>query len=127
MANNDFDFGFTFTDDEFSTGQTSSTAQQQAIVNPEFKDELFLKIQKLEHQIEALTEGDTSELIEQHKMLLTKEVRGKLQEVEQLILPLLYNLQKNPDKEYIHWPNRKEIIQKQIERILQVTQHYGQI
>jgi hypothetical protein len=127
MANNDFDFGFTFTDDEFSTGQTSSTAQQQAIVNPEFKDELFLKIQKLEHQIEALTEGDTSELIEQHKVLLTKEVRGKLQEVEQLILPLLYNLQKNPDKEYIHWPNRKEIIQKQIERILQVTQHYGQI
>jgi hypothetical protein len=126
MANNDFDFGFTFTDDEFSTGQTSSTAQQQAIVNPEFKDELFLKIQKLEQQIEALTEGDTSELIEQHKMLLTKEVRGKLQEVEQLILPLLYNLQKNPDKEYIHWPNRKEIIQKQIERILQVTQHYGQ-
>jgi hypothetical protein len=126
MANNDFDFGFTFTDDEFSTGQTSSTAQQPAIVNPEFKDELFLKIQKLEQQIEALTEGDASELIEQHKMLLTKEVRGKLQEVEQLILPLLYNLQKNPDKEYIHWPNRKEIIQKQIERILQVTQHYGQ-
>lgn len=126
MANNDFDFGFTFTDDEFSTGQSSPTVQQPAIVNPEFKDELFSKIQKLEQQIEALTEGDTSELIEQHKMLLTKEVRGKLQEVEQLILPLLYNLQKNPDKEYIHWPNRKEIIQKQIERILQVTQHYGQ-
>jgi hypothetical protein len=126
MASNDFDFGFTFTDDEFSSSSTSSGTPQPAIVDPEFKDELFLKIQKLEQQIEALTEGDTNDLIEQHKQLLTKEIRGKLQEVEQLILPLLYNLQKNPDKEYIHWPNRKDIIQKQIERIQQVTRHYGQ-
>jgi hypothetical protein len=125
MANNDFDFGFTFTDDEFSGAPTSSTAQQPTLVDPEFKDELFLKIKKLEQQIEALTEGDTTELIEQHKQLLTKEVRGKLQEVEQMILPLLYNLQKNPEKEYIHWPNRKDIIQKQIERITQVTRYYG--
>jgi hypothetical protein len=125
MSNNEFDFGFTFTDDEFSTS-TSSGAASPSLVDPEFKDELFLKIQRLEHQIEALTEGDTSELIEQHKQLLTKEIHSKLQEVEQLILPLLYNLQKNPDKEYIHWPNRKDIIQKQIERILQVTRYYGQ-
>jgi hypothetical protein len=125
MPDNDFDFGFTFADDEFSGGQTTPTTPSPALVDPEFKDELFLKIQRLEQQIEALTEGDTTELIEQHKKLLTKEVHGKLQEVEQLILPLLYNLQKNPEKEYIHWPNRKDIIQKQIERIQQVTRYYG--
>jgi hypothetical protein len=65
-------------------------------------------------------------LIEQHKQLLTAEVRGKLQQVEQLILPLLYNLQKNPDKEYIHWPNRKDIIQTQIDKITKVTRYYGE-
>jgi hypothetical protein len=123
---NEFDFGFTFTDDEFSGTPLSPTTQQPTLVDPEFKDELFLKIQKLELQIEALTEGDTTELIEQHKQLLTREVHGKLQEVEQMILPLLYNLQKNPDKEYIHWPNRKDIIQKQIDKITKVTRYYGE-
>jgi len=52
-------------------------------------------------------------------------VRGKLKEVETMILPLLYNLQKNPTKEYIHWPNRTDIIQKQIDKILEVTRYYG--
>ena len=42
--------------------------------------------------------------------------------VEQLILPLLYNLMKNPDKDYIYWPKREEIITKQIEKIKDVTQ-----
>lgn len=125
MSDNNFDFGFTFTDDEFSDGKSSLGVPQVSAVDPEFKDELFLKIHKLEQQIETLTEGDTANLIEQHKQLLTKEVHAKLQEVEQLILPLLYNLQKNTEKEYIHWPNRKDIIQKQIEKILKVTRHYG--
>lgn len=121
---NDFDFGFTFADDELGTPQqTTPTTTPE---DTEFKSELLDKITALESKLEELTTGDTSSLIEQHKQLLTSEVRGKLQQVEQLILPLLYNLQKNPDKEYIHWPNRKEIIQKQIDKILQVTRYYGE-
>ena len=121
MQENDFDFGFTFSDDDLPTSQQI----QEPVINEEFKDELLTKISALEEKLELLTVGDTSELIEQHKQLLTSEVRGKLKEVENLILPLLYNLQKNPDKEYIHWPNRKEIIQQQIEKILKVTKYYG--
>jgi hypothetical protein len=30
-------------------------------------------------------------------------------------------LMKNPEKEYIHWPNRVPLIEKQIERILAIT------
>ena len=45
----------------------------------------------------------------------------KLQAVEKLILPLLVNLMKNPEKEYIHWPNRVPLIEKQIEKILAIT------
>ena len=50
-------------------------------------------------------------------------VNGKLSEVEQLILPLLVNLIKpeSLDQKYIYWPNRKEIIERQIKKILQVT------
>jgi hypothetical protein len=45
----------------------------------------------------------------------------KLEEVEKLILPLLYNLMKNPEKAYIKWENRTEVIEKQIEKILAIT------
>lgn len=45
----------------------------------------------------------------------------KLQSLEKLILPLLVNLMKNPEKEYIHWPNRVPLIEKQIEKILAIT------
>lgn len=121
---NDFDFGFTFADDELTTPQP--TVPTTTTEDVEFKSELLDKISALENKLEELTTGDTTSLIEQHKLLVTAEVRSKLQQVEQLILPLLYNLQKNPDKEYIHWPNRKEIIQKQIDKITQVTRYYGE-
>lgn len=123
MSDNDFDFGFTFADDDLGTAPTPAQPTEQDI---EFKSELLDKISSLENKLEELTAGDTTSLIEQHKQLLTTEVRGKLQQVEQMILPLLYNLQKNPDKEYIHWPNRKDIIQKQIDKITQVTRYYGE-
>jgi hypothetical protein len=45
----------------------------------------------------------------------------RLQAVEKLIMPLLVNLMKNPEKEYIHWPNRVTLIEKQIEKILEIT------
>jgi len=121
---NDFDFGFTFADDD--VGAPQQVVPTATPEDTEFKSELLDKISALENKLEELTTGDTTALIEQHKQLLTAEVRGKLQQVEQMILPLLYNLQKNPDKEYIHWPNRKDIIQKQIDKILQVTRYYGQ-
>jgi len=121
---NDFDFGFTFADDDLGVPQqVVPTATPE---DAEFKSELLDKISALENKLEELTTGDTTSLIEQHKQLVTSEVRGKLQQVEQMILPLLYNLQKNPDKEYIHWPNRKDIIQKQIDKILKVTRYYGE-
>lgn len=49
------------------------------------------------------------------------ETKNKLQQVEALILPLLKNLMKNPDKDYIHWPNRSPVIQKQIDKITAIT------
>jgi len=53
--------------------------------------------------------------------LIEKDVLVKLKAVEVLILPLLVNLMKNPEKETIKWPNRAPIIEKQIEKILAIT------
>ncbi len=47
--------------------------------------------------------------------------KEKMVKVEELIIPLLNNLMKNPEKEYIKWPNRVEKIQAQIQKILEVT------
>ena len=115
MPDNNFDFGFTFEDSE------PSSSPAKSVIDAEFQDELLSKISTLEQKF---NNTDIDKLIEEHKELLKVEVKSKLQEVENLILPLLYNLQKNPNKEYIHWPNRKDIIQKQIDKILEVTEYY---
>ncbi len=47
--------------------------------------------------------------------------KAKLRSVEQLIMPLLVNLMKNPEKDYIHWPGRTAMIEKQVDKILAIT------
>ncbi len=49
------------------------------------------------------------------------DYKTRLQELEKMIIPFLMKLQTTGDKEYIYWPNRKPIIEKQIERILKLT------
>ena len=49
------------------------------------------------------------------------DYKTRLAEVEKMIIPFLQKLHSTGDKEYIYWPNRKPIIEKQIERILKLT------
>lgn len=50
-----------------------------------------------------------------------EELKRRLQDLEKLILPLLNNLKKNPEKPYIKWENRVPVIDAQIEKILAIT------
>ena len=50
-----------------------------------------------------------------------EKYKQKLQDVEKLIMPLLVNLMKNGDKDYIHWPKRVPMIEGQIQKILTIT------
>jgi len=52
--------------------------------------------------------------------LANEDVTARFKEIEKLILPFLYNLQKS-DEPYIHWPNRGPIIKAQIEKLLTIT------
>jgi hypothetical protein len=49
------------------------------------------------------------------------DYKARLKEVEKIVIPFLTKLHSTGDKEYIYWPNRKPIIEKQIERILKLT------
>jgi len=49
------------------------------------------------------------------------DYKTRLAEVEKMIIPFLQKLHSTGEKEYIYWPNREPIIEKQIERILKLT------
>lgn len=55
------------------------------------------------------------------KSTTEQEIKNKLVEVEKLTMPLLVNLLKTADRDYIHWPNREEKIQAQIDKLLLIT------
>jgi hypothetical protein len=47
--------------------------------------------------------------------------KTKLHELEKMIIPFLTKLLSTANKEYIYWPNRKPIIEEQIQKILKLT------
>jgi len=47
--------------------------------------------------------------------------KHRLAEVEKLVLPFFTKLLKTSDKEYIYWPNRKALVETQIQKILSLT------
>lgn len=70
----------------------------------------------------AATEEELTEpIVSDVRAATVEELKAKLLQVEKLVMPLLVNLMKNPEKEFIKWPNRKEVIEAQIERILTIT------
>jgi|TARA_R100000030_G_scaffold90910_1_gene75784 hypothetical protein len=51
---------------------------------------------------------------------LGKEQKEKFAQLEKLIIPLLVKLAKSPEA-YIHWPNRAEVIEAQLKKIVAIT------
>jgi len=49
------------------------------------------------------------------------DLKMRLQAVNKIFMPLLENLAKDPDKPMIKWPNRAEMIEKQIKKLKQIT------
>ena len=54
------------------------------------------------------------------KEITDEETKARFKDIEKIVLPFLYNLQKS-DEPYIHWPNRGPIIKAQIEKLLKLT------
>ena len=119
----EFDFGFSTTDEE--TALVVSTPQ---VTSQEIYDPIIERIKNLEINLgevliilERIENAGTPLDTDEYKALIEKDVKDKLVAVEKLILPLLVNLMKNPEKDNIKWPGRAPIIEKQIEKILAIT------
>ena len=50
-----------------------------------------------------------------------EEYKARLHEVEKLILPFLTKLLQTADQPIIKWPNRKSVLETQIQKILNLT------
>ena len=51
---------------------------------------------------------------------LGKEYKENYRKLEKLIIPLLIKLAKSPEA-YIHWPNRAQVIEAQVKKIIAIT------
>ena len=132
------DFGFTAVDQEelvTKTGEQAGigeevAAQLKAVAASSAGQANSAQIEELDSKVDLLTKLISNSLseLDDHKDNLSaidtkKELdfKDRLIDCEKLILPLLQNLMKNEEKEYIYWPNRRAIIQSQIDRLQKIT------
>lgn len=117
------DFGFSAIDEsEVNRSVDPNTLEETVVVRESIaqSSEALQRVEdKLDEMLSLYNQGKLGLDAERDKM--ESEVKTNLKELEQLIVPLLVNLMKNPEKEYIYWPNRKEKIQEQIDKVLSLT------
>ena len=73
------------------------------------------------NQVLAVAERKYEERLTEKQNELEEMNQKKFRDIEQFTLPLLYNLAKSAEEPYIHWPNRKEIVESQIKKIMEIT------
>ena len=123
----DYMRGFDLQDDWGMT-PVSSTPEEKPSVDPKVVEDSKLEISKVKSDV-----GDIKSMMNEimqivaDKETVTKTVtdedtKQRFADLEKIILPFLYNLQKS-DEPYSHWPNRGPIIKAQIEKILKLTRN----
>ena len=101
-------------------------------------DETGEKITRLETKVDKILEIESTQIasalseqgssiravideVEARKGELNEKFAAKLKDLEGLVVPMLKGLMANADKEYIYWPNRTPILEKQIEKVYSIT------
>ena len=114
----DFDFGFSAVDADELGEIVSPSKTAEAVGKVEVQSNHVLeRLDTIQTMLTLEVDARKKELEEKYQ----NENSEVFKNLEKMIIPLLKNLQKNPDKEYIYWPNRTEKLQKQIDKILEIT------
>ena len=117
------DFGFSAVDESTLTRLTDPNTLEDTILVRETVEQSSESLHRVEEKLDAMlslyNQGKLG--LDAERQNMTAEVKVNLKELEQLIMPLLVNLMKNPEKEYIYWPNRTAKIQDQIDKVLALT------
>lgn len=112
--NSNFDFGFTSVDslelNNLINGNTNPTPPEE-IVELQRKLDLIL-------EMNSSCDGALAVKAQYDSVL-----HAKMQEIEKTILPLLVNLKKNPEKDYLYWPGSTRSAQcdLQVQKIINIT------
>ena len=73
------------------------------------------------HEVELeIAKSQMDDQYDLRKDNLGKIQKDKFTQLEKLIIPLLVKLAKSPEA-YIHWPNRAEVIEAQLKKIVAIT------
>ena len=119
------DFGFSAVDE-----MPQSTVQVDTNPIAEDVEGINDNVLRIEQKVDALVNAlnglntklmNLDDEFDVVKSTTEAEVKSKLTEVEKMIMPLLVNLLKTADKDYIHWPNRQATVQAQIDKLLSIT------
>lgn len=116
------DFGFSAVDETEVTQSVDPNTLETTVIKEAVStsNEAVARVeQKLDTILQLYNDGKLG--IEMEREKLVTETSAKLVELEKMIVPLLVNLMRNPEKEYIYWPNRKDKIQEQIDKVLAIT------
>ena len=118
------DFGFsTVSADEYEAQQTTRVDAAKEVATTATAS-ITPELEKIGSKISSLTDSMRvmREELDDRKEELGDKWGAKMNEVEELILPLLKNLAKDGDKrEWIRWPGRTDILNAQIDKITAVT------
>ena len=121
----DVDFGFSAIDEATYKAQQQENAETPPSVDTsEITNEIKEVIGRLDKKLDSLLlkkAVEEDEEVDRVKAMVTENVQSKLTQAEKLIMPLLVNLLKTSDKEYIHWPNRDKSVRQTIDRLLALT------
>ena len=117
------DFGFSAIDESEVNRTVDPNTLEETIIVRETITQSSESLQRVEDKLDQMLAlyNDGKLGLEADRDKMEAEVKVNLKTLEQLIMPLLVNLMKNPEKEYIYWPNRTAKIQEQIDKVLTLT------
>ena len=121
----DADFGFSAIDEAtYIAKQDTATETPPSIDENDLARVVLNILSPLEDKIDTLMTRRNAEEADDVQVAIaqaTEEVKGKTDKLEKLIMPLLVNLLKTAEKEYIHWPNRETQVKSTIDKVLAIT------
>lgn len=119
------DFGFSAVDEAtFKANQAEAEVTPPSIDENDITRVVLNALGPLEDKLDLLLQRRQIEETDDVQIAIAQaeeEVSAKVSELEKIIMPLLVNLLKTADKEYLYWPNRAEQVQDQIDKILAIT------